>query len=171
MIFPFGFLGGSYTPSTEALAWKTRIESNGGIIPTPTLQIFDRELITPAVAAGIWSELDRLNVYCGLNGFEIAARTNLIKNAHYVTPVSSPIFNNNGYASGGTGYLNLNYNFATQAVKFTRDSAIFGYCAFNPTFSGSPRPMGSLGGGSSRNDCERDANGSTGSVNTSGGLS
>lgn len=134
------------------------------------LQVFDEELITPAVTAGIWSELDRLNVYCGLSGLEIAARTNMIKNAHFVTPVSSPIFDNSGYRSGGTGYLNLNYNIATQGVKYTRNSATFGYVSDNPSFLGSLRPMGSFGGGTSRNDCERDTSGSVGSVNSSGAV-
>lgn len=152
--------------SAEALEWEARIIANGGTIPAATLAIFDQYFFIPAKANGnILSELDRLNIYCGLVGYEIAARTNLIKSAHYVTPVSSPTFNAAGYKSSGTSYLNLNYNIGTQGVKYTQNSACYGYVVASPAFAGSFRPMGSFGGGS-RNDCERDTNGSIGSINT-----
>ena len=110
--------------SVEALAWKARIEANGGTISQALLDIFDTNLITPLVANGTWAELDRLNIYCGLVGFEIAARTNLIKTAHYVTPVSSPTFDQFGYKTSGTSYLNLNYNPSTQGVKLVQNLSL-----------------------------------------------
>jgi hypothetical protein len=143
---PF-FRGGGF--SQEALDWQARIIANGGTIPNATLAIFDNNFFKPAKANGnILSELDRLNIYCGLNGFEIAARTNLIKSAHYVTPVSSPTFDNNGYKSSGTSYLDLNYNPSTQGVKLTQNS-ITQFVAFkNPILSGATRrSMGLLTGG------------------------
>jgi len=130
---PF-FRGGGF--SQEALDWQARIIANGGTIPDSILAIFDNNFFKPAKANGnILGELDRLNIYCGLNGFEIAARTNLIKSAHYVTPVSSPTFDNNGYASSGTSYLNLNYIISTQAVKLTQNSASLGCVVKEPTFA------------------------------------
>jgi hypothetical protein len=135
--------------SAEALAWEARIIANGGTIPAATLKIFDDNFFKPAVANGnILTELDRLNVYCGLVGFEIAARTNMIKSAHYVTPVSSPHFTNNGYRTSGTSYLDLNYNPSTQAVKLTQNSITQFVVFKNPNFSGATRrSMGALSGG------------------------
>jgi hypothetical protein len=135
--------------SAEALAWKARIEANSGTIPAATLAIFDEYFFIPAKANGsILSELDRMNVYAGLVGYEIAARTNLIKSAHYATPVSSPTFDNNGYKSSGTSYLDLNYNANTEGVKLTQNS-VFQFVTFkNPTLSGATRrSMGVLTNG------------------------
>jgi len=132
--------------STEALAWQTNIIANGGTIPAATLAIFDNYFFKPAKANGsILSELDRLNLYCGLVGYEIAARTNVIKSAHYVTPVSSPTFDNNGYKSSGTSYLDLNYIQSTQAVKLTQNSAKIGCVVKTPPFSALIRMMGAIG--------------------------
>lgn len=128
--------------SVEALAWKARIEANGGTISQALLDIFDTNLITPLVANGTWAELDRLNIYCGLVGFEIAARTNLIKTAHYVTPVSSPTFDQFGYKTSGTSYLNLNYNPSTQGVKLVQNSANIGCVVKAPQFSANRFPIG-----------------------------
>ena len=131
--------------SAEALAWKARIEANGGTISQALLDIFDTNFFIPAKANGnILTELDRLNIYCGLVGFEIAARTNLIKSAHYVTPVSSPTFDNNGYKSSGTSYLNLNYNPSTQGVKLSQNSATIGYVVTNPQFVLLVRGIGAI---------------------------
>jgi hypothetical protein len=133
--------------SQEALDWQARIIANGGTIPDATLVIFDNNFFKPAKANGnILSELDRLNIYCGLNGFEIAARTNIIKSAHYVTPVSSPTFDNNGYKSAGTGYLNLNYNPFTEGVKLTQNSLTHFVGFKNPNYAaGNRRSMGAIG--------------------------
>lgn len=159
--------------SDEALAWKARIEANGGTIPAATLAIFDKEFFVPAKANGnILTELDRLNVYCGLNGFEIAARTNLIKSAHFVTPVSSPTFNNNGYASSGTSYLNLNYNAFSQGVKYTLNSASYFYGIKNPTYSAQRRAMGAANAAvTQRNDIQRNNVGNDAFINSGTSIS
>ena len=142
---PFIKSGGN---SAEAIAWKSYIEGNGGTISQALLDTFDTNFFIPAKANGnILTELDRLNIYCGLLGFEIAARTNLIKNAHYVTPVSSPTFDNNGYKSSGTSYLNLNYKMASQGVKYTQNNAFSFFTIKNPPFSSSIRGMGVLDSG------------------------
>ena len=143
MLAPFSFLGGGSGLSAEALAWEESIIANGGTIPEATLKIFDDNFFKPAVANGsILTELDRLNIYCGLAGFEIAARTNTINSAHFVTPVSSPIFDNNGYRSGGTGYLDLNYTPITEAVKLTQTSASIFAVVKTPSFVGNTRTIG-----------------------------
>jgi hypothetical protein len=143
--------------SSAALLWKANIIANGGTIPDATLQIFDTNFFIPATANGnILNQLDRLNIYCGLNGYEIAARTNIIKAAHYVTPVSSPTFDNNGYKSSGTSYLNLNYNANTQGVKYLLNSASIGYFVKNPTYTTQYRSIGSSDGISLRADGQRD---------------
>lgn len=145
--------------SAEALAWKTNIEANGGTISQALLDIFDTNFFVPAKANGnILTELDRFNVYGGLVGYEIAARTNLIKAAHYVTPVSSPTFDNSGYRSSGTSYLNLNFAPISQGVKFTRNSNIMGFVTKNPAFSNNYRGMGALDTsvGSARMEVSRD---------------
>ena len=129
--------------SAEALAWKARIEANGGTISQALLDIFDTNFFIPAKANGnILTELDRLNIYCGLVGFEIAARTNLIKSDHYVTPVSSPTFDNNGYKSSGTSYLDLNYNLSIQSVKLTSTSSCQFIIVKTPAFASVVRRMG-----------------------------
>jgi hypothetical protein len=132
--------------SAEALAWKTRIEANGGTIPAATLAIIDDNLIKPLVAANMFTEFDRLNLYAGLSGYEIAARTNLIKSAHYVTPVSSPIFDNNGYKSGGTSYLDLNYNSVTHAIKCLPNNNYVGVCSNITSYGGYYAIMGAGSG-------------------------
>lgn len=153
--------------SAESLAWKMNIEANGGTISQALLDIFDQNFFIPAKANGnILTELDRLNIYCGLAGYEIAARTNLIKNAHYVTPVSSPTFDNNGYASSGTSYLDLNYNASSQGVKYTRNSASYGYVVKNPTYSTQRRAIGAINAGPTiRADIQRDTPGNSGQIN------
>jgi hypothetical protein len=129
--------------SAEALAWKARIEANTGTISQALLDVFDTNFFIPAKANGnILTELDRLNIYCGLVGYEIAARTNLIKSAHYVTPVSSPTFDANGYKSSGTSYLDLNYTPSTQAVKLTQTSASIFAVVKTPLYVGNVRTIG-----------------------------
>lgn len=131
------------TNSAEALAWKTNIEANGGTISQALLNIFDTNFFIPAKANGnILTELDRLNIWCGLVGYEIAARTNLIKSAHFVTPVSSPTFDQFGYKSSGTSYLNLNYNPSTQGVKLVQNSANMGFVVKAPQFNANKFSMG-----------------------------
>ena len=155
--------------STEAQAWRTNIIANGGTIPDATLLIFDNYFFKPAKANGnILSELDRLNIYCGLVGYEIAARTNVIKAAHYVTPVSSPTFDNNGYKSSGTSYLDLNYNPNTQGVKYTLNSALIGYGVKNANWSSQKRAIGCSDGVSIRADLQRSAVGSGCFINSIG---
>jgi hypothetical protein len=144
-----GFNSNFYTNksdfSPEALQWKANIINNGGTISDALLTIFDNNFFIPAKANGnILTELDRFNVYGGLVGFEIAARTNLIKSAHYVTPVSSPTFDNSGYRSSGTSYLNLNFIPSSQGVKFTRNNNIAGFVTKNPAFTNNYRGLGAL---------------------------
>jgi hypothetical protein len=172
---PF-FKGGGF--SQEALDWQARIIANGGTIPDATLAIFDNNFFKPAKANGnILSELDRLNIYCGLNGFEIAARTNIIKSAHFVTPVSSPTFDNNGYKSSGTSYLNLNFNPRIQGVKYITNSSTHFAVVKNPPFSATIRMIGAAEGGSinqsvlvrlntPRLDAFTNANSATQNINT-----
>lgn len=127
-----------------ALVWYNNIIANGGSISYEKLLIFNNYFFVPADLNGnILNQLDRLNIYAGLNDFEIAARTNLIKNAHYITPVNSPIFNNAGYASGGTSYLNLNYTPSTDSIKLTQNSALQFSVVKNPSFSSMFRIIGS----------------------------
>jgi len=134
----------SLTP--EALTWQTNIIANGGTISEATLKIINDNFFVPAKANGnILTELDRFNLYAGLLGFEIAARTNLIKSAHYVTPVSSPTFDNLGYKSSGTSYLNLNYNISSEAVKLTQNSASIGCVVRTPSYAALTRMIGAVG--------------------------
>lgn len=121
------FGGAPVGNSAEALAWKTNIEANGGTISQALLDIFDNNFFIPAKANGnILNQLDRLNFYAGLSGYEIAARTNMINSSFFVTPVSSPTFNNNGYVSSGTSYLNLNLTPGTNTTKFTANDNCVG---------------------------------------------
>ena len=131
--------------SPEALAWQTNIIANGGTITPTQLAFFDTWFFKPAIAAGnILTELDRFNLYCGLVGSEIAARTNMIKSAHFITPVSSPTFDANGYRSSGTSYLNLNYNPKTQGVKLTVNSTTVFAVVKNPLFTATKRVIGAF---------------------------
>lgn len=119
------FRGASLTP--EAQAWQTNIIANGGTITPTQLAFFDTWFFKPAKTAGnILTELDRLNIYCNLVGSEMAARTCIIRTAKKVDPINSPTFDNNGYKSVGTGYLNLNYNTSVDAVKFGATNNNFG---------------------------------------------
>jgi hypothetical protein len=131
--------------SPEALAWQTNIIANGGTITPSQLTFFDTWFFKPALTAGnILTELDRFNIYCNLVGSEIAARTNMINSNHFVSPVSSPTFDNNGYKSSGTSYLNLNYNPKTQGVKLTLNSATVFAVVKNPSFSSTKRVIGAF---------------------------
>lgn len=122
--------------SQQAQNYRTNVIANGGTIPDATLEIIDNNFFKPALANGsILNQLDRLNIYCGLNGFPIAARTNLISSSFFVSPVSSPTFNNNGYVTSGTSYLNLNYKLFSQGVKFLKDNNSFGAMILSPAFA------------------------------------
>ena len=130
---PFVKAGGF---SAQALAWRTSIETNGGSISDAKLQIIDNNFFKPALANGnILNQLDRLNIYAGLSGFQVAANTNLISSSFYVTPVSSPAFTNNGYATNGTSYLNLNYKLFSNGIKFVKDNNSFGAMILSPAFA------------------------------------
>jgi|LakMenE18May11ns_1017448.scaffolds.fasta_scaffold9912743_1 hypothetical protein len=130
---PFVHAGGF---SAEALAWRTSIGLNSGTISDAKLQIIDDNFFKPALANGnILNQLDRLNIYAGLLGFPIAARTNLISSNFYVAPVSSPTFDNNGYVTSGTSYLNLQYKLFSQGVKFQKDNNSFGAMILSPAFA------------------------------------
>ena len=139
---PFGRRRAGGGLSQEALTWKANIEANGGTISLDVLALVDEFVISPSVASGDWVEHDRLNLWCGLNGFQIAARTCMIRGT-LITPVSSPIFDNDGYKSAGAGsYLNLNYNPSTQAVKMQRNSSLQYVIIRNPTYTGTKRHIG-----------------------------
>lgn len=113
--------------SPNAIAWRNSIVANGGSITGPQLAFMDRWFFKPAVLAGnILTELDRLNIYCALFGSEMAARTCMIRTNTKIDPINSPTFDNNGYKSVGTGYLNLNYNTSVDAVKFGTTNNNFG---------------------------------------------
>jgi hypothetical protein len=137
------------TFSSDTLAYQSNIVANGGTINLATLDVLDTYFFRPAATNGnILNQLDRLNIYAGLGSFQIAARTNLIKSSHYVTPVNSPTFDANGYKSNGsTSYLNLNYNPSTQGVKFTQDSNIAGVVFKNINTSASFTAIGSINTG------------------------
>jgi hypothetical protein len=146
-----GFNSNFYTNksnfSAEALQWKANIINNGGTISDALLTIFDNNFFKPAKANGnILNQLDRLNIYCGLVGFEIAARTNMINANHFVTPVSSPTFDNNGYKTSGTSYLNLNYNPFVDGVKLLTNDAHFGCVVKAPQFTANKFTMGCQNG-------------------------
>jgi len=134
------------TFSSDTLAYQSNIVANGGTINLATLDVLDTYFFRPAATNGnILNQLDRLNIYAGLGSFQIAARTNLIKSSHYVTPVNSPTFDNNGYKSNGSSsYLNLNYNPSTQGVAFTKDKNIAGVIVKNPAFTSSFYSLGSI---------------------------
>jgi len=122
--------------SAEALAWRTRIGTNSGTISDAKLAIIDNNFFKPALANGnILNQLDRLNIYAGLSGFQVAANTNLISSSFYVTPISSPAFTDNGYATNGTSYLNLQYKLFSQGIKFQKDNNSFGAMILSPTFN------------------------------------
>jgi hypothetical protein len=137
------------TFSSDTLAYQSNIVANGGTINLATLDVLDTYFFRPAATNGnILNQLDRLNIYAGLGSFQIAARTNLIKSAHYVTPVNSPTFDNNGYKSNGsTSYLNLNYNPSTEGVKFTQDSNIAGVVFKNINTTSTFTAIGSINTG------------------------
>jgi hypothetical protein len=115
--------------------WKTNIIANGGTISDSILTIFDNYFFKPAKTVGnILDQLDRLNFFAG-TGNEIAARTNVISSNFFATKVNSPIWDNSeGYRSGGTGYLNLNYNPFTDGIKLTTNSAFVFCLVQSPTF-------------------------------------
>jgi hypothetical protein len=142
--------------SAEAKAWRDNIIANGGTITPAQLAFFETWFFKPAILAGnILTELDRLNIYCNLVGSEIAARTNMIKAAHFVTPVSSPTFDNNGYRSSGTSYLNLNYIASSQAVKLTQNNVNFGCVVKTPSYASLTRMLGALGSTGVRTSMDR----------------
>jgi hypothetical protein len=142
--------------SPSALIWKRNIIANGGTIPDATLQIFDTNFFILARNNGnILNQLDRLNIYCGLVGYEIAARTNIINSNFYISPVSSPTFDNNGYKSSGTSYLNTNYTPSVNGVLFTLNNNSTFSVVKNPSFSSTYRIYGSSAA-TKRNDLVRD---------------
>lgn len=134
------------TFSSDTLAYQSNIVANGGTINLATLDIYDSYFFRPAATNGnILNQLDRLNIYAGIGSYQVAARTNLIKSAHYVTPVNSPTFDANGYKSNGsTSYLNLNYTPSTQGSTFTKDKNIAGVVVKNPAFTNSFYSLGSI---------------------------
>lgn len=161
----------SLTP--EAQSWQANIIANGGTITPTQLAFFDTWFFKPAISAGnILTELDRFNLYCGLVGSEIAARTNMIKSAHFITPVSSPTFDNNGYKSSGTSYLNLNYNPKTQGVKLTVNSATIFAVVKNPSFTTTRRVIGAFNSGAFDKQLviNRNLNNTQAAVNTGGSV-
>lgn len=146
--------------STAALTWKTNFEALGGSISAATLQIIDDNLFKPALDNGlILSKMDCLYLRAGLGtsaANQIAANTNLISSNFQTLPVSSPTFDNNGYKSSGTSYLNLQYNPFSQGVQYTMDKALFFAIVKDPSFSATIRMMGGRGNlGNPNSECYR----------------
>jgi hypothetical protein len=113
--------------SIEAKAWQASIIANGGTITPTQLAFMDKWFFKASIIEGnILNEAARLNVYCCLAGSEMAARTCMIRTNTKVDPINSPTFDNNGYRSQGTGYLNLNFNASTGGGKFGVTNNMFG---------------------------------------------
>jgi len=131
--------------SQYALNWQSWIVANGGSINPSILAIIDNNFFIPAAANGnILNQLDRLNIYAGV-GNQVAANTNMIKNAHLVVPISSPTWaSGTGYKSSGTSYLKHSYTPSTQGVLFTLNSNILFVGVKDPT-STTARMVGAQG--------------------------
>jgi hypothetical protein len=132
--------------SAAAQTWKTNFEALGGSVSADKLDIIDREFFIPAIANGlILSKMDNIWLRSGLgtsSANQIAANTNLISSSFQTLPVSSPIFDSDGYKTSGTSYLNLQYNPNTQGVQYTQNKALFFCIVKDPTFSSTIRVMG-----------------------------
>jgi hypothetical protein len=129
--------------SASALAWKAKIIANGGTISDAILAKYDTNFFTPAEANGnILTQADRLHIYVGLSGYEIAAKTSVV-GSFLATKISTPVFDDNGVKSDGVaGCLNLNYNQTTHGVKFTLNDNILFAIVKTPPFSGNVRVIG-----------------------------
>jgi hypothetical protein len=130
--------------SVWALQWKAYILANGHTIDDSNLQAIDTHIFKPALANGnIYNQLDRFNIYAGLVGHQGAARCCTIRGID-ANRVNSPTFDINGYKSGGTGYLLLNFNPSTVGLKLSRNSLNHGYICKNPDYPATiSRAMGS----------------------------
>lgn len=111
-------------------AFKATVISRGGSLTTNEL----KSLTTFETSLGSdITEFDRLWIH-GLSN-SVAARTSFVNpSSTAITAVNSPTFTANvGYnGNGTTSYLNLNFIPSTQAVKFSQNSASFGfYCGTN----------------------------------------
>ena len=123
-----------YVYSFWALQWKADIISLGHTIDDSNLQAIDTHIFKPALANGnIYNQLDRFNIYAGLVGHQGAARTCTIRKVD-INRVNSPIFDINGYRSGGTGYLLLNFNPTAAGLKLSRNSLNHGCIVKNPDY-------------------------------------
>lgn len=123
-----------YVYSAWALQWKAYILANGHTIDDSNLQAIDTHIFKPGLATGnIYNNLDRFNIYAGLVGHEGAARCCTIRGIE-ATRVNSPTFDINGYKTGGTGYLLLNFNPSTVGLKLSINSLNHGYICKTPDY-------------------------------------
>lgn len=89
-----------------------------------------QELILGLRNDGNLSELDLFDIIGGLESDEQRLTPLISSSGSTFTAVNSPTLDVNGVTGNGTNsYLNLNYNTSTNGVKYTQDSACFGfYC-------------------------------------------
>ena len=125
-------LNGNYKFSSFALNYAANVKTNGGVVSIPDLILLDTKIFIPLSISGDLQNIDNLHIYAG-NTSQIAARTNLINNSFYITPVNSPSWTTEtGYGfDGATNYLNLNYNAHTGGANYllTETSATIAYGA------------------------------------------
>lgn len=147
------------TLSSFAKSFRDRVIARGGTIDPKILQKWDVFFFKPALLNGnILNQCDQLFLYAGLDN-EIAALTNVISNNFHATKVNSPIWNNSeGFKSGGTGYLNLNFKQLTNGNKFKRNDNINFFGTKNPLWTTNYRGKGILDTtiGSARMEVSRD---------------
>jgi hypothetical protein len=123
-----------YVYSVWAKQWKAYILANGHTIDNSNLQAIDTYVFKPSLANGnIYNQLDRFNIYAGLDGHQGAARCCTIRGVD-ITRVNSPHFDNFGYRSVTNGYLNLQYKLFTNGVKFQKNNNSFGVLVKDPMF-------------------------------------
>lgn len=115
----------TYMGAAFANRWATMVIANGGTVSTQR-QALVANLIAGLMQDNVWGKLDRLWLMAAENA--TAGLVDIV-GSNLATAVNSPSFTaDRGFLGNGTSsYINSGYNFATNGVNYTLNSASLGF--------------------------------------------
>jgi len=122
MLFPFGFMGGAFDTSYQAVL--NYAVSLGYTLPSASQQAKQNKLLVDLKSAGVWNKLDVFYCFANDGGDNFATLNWKSPSTRQITKVSSPNFIvNQGYQGTGLSYLSTNFNPTIGTNNYVQDNA------------------------------------------------
>ena len=122
MLFPFGFMGGAFDTSYQAVL--NYAISLGYTLPSESQQAKQNKLLVDLKSAGVWNKLDVFYCFANDGGDNFATLNWKSPSTRQITKVSTPNFiTNQGYQGTGLSYLSTNFNPTIGTNNYVQDNA------------------------------------------------